>query len=109
MAHEYQNLTYLYGALADAEEKYRDSVIDYFKKLLQKFNGHLEHPVTESGNKIRCSNDSDSYITDIRIDEDDTVVFYTEGVDYQIGYTYSDLTNEYIQFVTECVAHYFDD
>jgi hypothetical protein len=108
MANEYQNLTYLYGALADAEEKYRDSVIDYFKKLLQKFNGHLEHPVTATGNKIRCSNDSDSYVTDILI-EDDSVIFYTESIDYQIGYTYSDLTNEYIQFVTESVAHYVDD
>ena len=108
MAHEYQNLTYLYGALADAEEKYRDSVIDYFKKLLQKFNGHLEHPVTATGHKFRCSEDIDSYVTDILI-EDESIIFYTESIDYQISFTHSDLTNEFIQFVTECVAHYFDD
>ena len=106
----FERLSSKYGVLKQAEGEFLELVWDFFEKMLLPLpNKVIYNPVNARGDRFAVKLD-DEPVTAVYIDDfDEHIIIETEYEVFAIHRDSTNLTNEEIHFVCECMQHYFED
>ena len=113
MAHEIERIKSGYQTLREQEEMWQNSVFYFLKELLEKRPANLiAAPVTADGHRFSLDMiDSNDVVVQIYLSSHTEVVIETNyGYRHTIKEDcYNEFTNEQLNFLCECIGHYFED